>query len=144
MRVEAGVESAPGDGEGEVGVEKVALTKLGVVDLATGASIRQDGSSLREVVLRGGSIILGYVKDSEGTTKSMSGDRWFYTGNIGVMHPDKYLEIRAGRKDVIISGRENLSRVEVESVLYEFPAINEEAMVVPQNKSSRRRHPALS
>ncbi|PON75857.1 AMP-dependent synthetase/ligase [Trema orientale] len=56
--------------------------------------MRQDGSSLREVVLRGGSVMLGYVKDSEGTTKSMSGDRWFYTGNVGVMHPDEYLEIR--------------------------------------------------
>ncbi|PON86270.1 AMP-dependent synthetase/ligase [Trema orientale] len=146
--MEARVEPAPGDGEGEVEGEawvgKVALTKLDVVDLAMGASMRQDGSSLREVVLRGGSVMLRYVKDPEGTTKLMSGDRWFYTRNVGMMHPDGYLEKRDRSKDVIISGGENLSSVEVESVLYGFPAINEEAKVAPQNESSRRRRPTLS
>ncbi|PON63460.1 2,3-dihydroxybenzoate-AMP ligase [Parasponia andersonii] len=111
------------------GVGTVALTRLDVVDPATGAGVKRDGSTLGEVVLRGGSVMLGYLKDPEGTAKSMSGDGWFYTGDVGVLHPDGYLEIKDRSKDVIISGGENLSSVEVESVLYGFPAVNEAAVV---------------
>lgn len=73
--------------------------------------------------------MLGYLKDPIGTRKCMTDDGWFYTGDVGVMHSDGYLEIKDRSKDVIISGGENLSSVEVESVLYSNPAVNEAAVV---------------
>ena len=73
--------------------------------------------------------MLGYLKDPNGTSKCMKENGWFYTGDVGVMHPDGYTEIRDRSKDVIISGGENLSSVEVESTLYTHPAINEAAVV---------------
>ncbi|XP_030527026.1 2-methylpropanoate--CoA ligase CCL4-like [Rhodamnia argentea] len=110
------------------GVRTVAMTEVEVVDPGSGAPVRRDGSTLGEIVLRGGCVMLGYLKDPEGTAKCMRGG-WFYTGDVGVMHPDGYLEIRDRSKDVIISGGENLSSVEVESVLYGHPAVNEAAVV---------------
>ncbi|KAI3870887.1 hypothetical protein MKW92_024385 [Papaver armeniacum] len=92
-------------------------------------NVKRDGLSLGEVVLRCGSIMLGYYKDPIGTSKCLKENGWFYTGDVGVIHPDGYLEIRDRSKDVIISGGENLSSVEVESVLYSHPAINEAAVV---------------
>ncbi|XP_059451609.1 2-methylpropanoate--CoA ligase CCL4-like [Corylus avellana] len=111
------------------GVKVIGLTELDVVDANSGASVKRDGSTLGEVVLRGGSLTLGYFKDPEGTSKCMKENGWFYTGDVGVMHPDGYLEIKDRSKDVIISGGENLSSVEVESVLYTHPAVNEAAVV---------------
>ncbi|KAH7557096.1 hypothetical protein JRO89_XS11G0045500 [Xanthoceras sorbifolium] len=111
------------------GVKVGASTEVDVVDPVTGASVKRDGSSLGEIVLRGQSIMLGYLKDPVGTRKCLSEDGWFYTGDVGVMHPDGYLEIKDRSKDVIISGGENLSSVEVESVLYSNPAIDEAAVV---------------
>ncbi|CAI0555956.1 unnamed protein product [Linum tenue] len=73
--------------------------------------------------------MLGYLKDPIGTAKCMTEEGWFFTGDVGVMHPDGYLEIRDRSKDVIISGGENISSVEVESVLYGHPAVNEAAVV---------------
>lgn len=73
--------------------------------------------------------MLGYLKDEKATAKTVKDDGWFYTGDVGVMHPDGYLEIRDRSKDVIISGGENISSVEVESVLYGHPAVNEAAVV---------------
>lgn len=111
------------------GVGTLGLTKLAVVDPETRVEVKNDGNTLGEVVLRGGSVMLGYLKDKEGTAKCMTGDGWFFTGDVGVMHADGYLEIKDRSKDVIISGGENLSSVEVESVLYGFPGINEAAVV---------------
>ncbi|XP_059451492.1 2-methylpropanoate--CoA ligase CCL4-like [Corylus avellana] len=111
------------------GVKAIGLTELDVVDSDSGASVKRDGSTLGEVVLRGGPVMLGYFKDPEGTSKCMKENAWFYTGDVGVMHPDGYLEIKDRSKDVIISGGENLSSVEVESVLYTHPAVNEAAVV---------------
>ncbi|XP_030474669.2 2-methylpropanoate--CoA ligase CCL4-like [Syzygium oleosum] len=110
------------------GVRTVAMTEVDVVDPVSGAPVRRDASTLGEIVLRGGCVMLGYLKDPEGTAKCMRGG-WFYTGDVGVMHPDGYLEIKDRSKDVIISGGENLSSVEVESVLYGHPAVNEAAVV---------------
>ncbi|XP_039170700.1 probable acyl-activating enzyme 6 [Eucalyptus grandis] len=110
------------------GVRTVAMTEVEVVDPESGAPVRRDGSTLGEIVLRGGCVMLGYLKDPEGTAKCMRGG-WFYTGDVGVMHPDGYLEIKDRSKDVIISGGENLSSVEVESVLYGHPAVHEAAVV---------------
>ncbi|KAK9115569.1 hypothetical protein Sjap_014516 [Stephania japonica] len=112
------------------GVRTIGMTEIDVVDSESGVSVTRDGSSLGEVVLRGGSIMLGYLKDPVGTTKCMDSKQgWFYTGDVGVIHPDDYLEIKDRSKDVIISGGENVSSVEVESVLYSHPLVNEAAVV---------------
>ncbi|KAK1568681.1 hypothetical protein Q3G72_027504 [Acer saccharum] len=111
------------------GVKVGASSEVDVVDPVSGVSVKRDGSSLGEIVLRGGSVMLGYLKDPIGTRKCLTQEGWFFTGDVGVMHPDGYLEIKDRSKDVIISGGENLSSVEVESVLYTNPAINEAAVV---------------
>ncbi|KAJ0468745.1 putative AMP-dependent synthetase/ligase, AMP-binding, AMP-binding enzyme domain-containing protein [Helianthus annuus] len=111
------------------GVRTVVFTDMDVVDPESGVSVTRDGLTLGEVVLRGGCVMLGYFKDPEETAKSMRENGWFYTGDVAVMHPDGYLEIKDRSKDVIISGGENLSSVEVESVLYTHPAVNEAAVV---------------
>ncbi|KAM7523918.1 hypothetical protein LguiA_013820 [Lonicera macranthoides] len=111
------------------GVRTIGLTEADVVDPESGVSVKRDGLSLGEIVLRGGCIMLGYLKDPEGTSKCMRENGWFYTGDVGVMHPDGYMEVKDRSKDVIISGGENLSSVEVESVIYSHPAVNEAAVV---------------
>lgn len=111
------------------GVKIVGFTEIDVVNGASGESVKRDGSTLGEIVLRGGCVMLGYLKDPEGSRKCMGDDGWFYTGDVGVMHPDGYIEIKDRSKDVIISGGENLSSVEVESVLYMHPAVNEASVV---------------
>ncbi|EPS62843.1 hypothetical protein M569_11943, partial [Genlisea aurea] len=110
------------------GVRTLGMTEMDVVEPESGRRVKRDGATLGEVVLSGGSVMLGYLKDPEGTAKCMK-NGWFYTGDVGVMHSDGYLEIKDRSKDVIISGGENLSSVEVESVLYAHPAVNEAAVV---------------
>nr|AZP03078.1 acyl-activating enzyme [Primula forbesii] len=110
------------------GVRTVGMTEIDVIDPSTGSGVKRDGCTLGEVVLRGGCVMLGYLKDLEGTNKAIR-DGWFYTGDVGVMHADGYMEIKDRSKDVIISGGENISSVEVESVLYSHPAVNEVAVV---------------
>ncbi|GAA0160196.1 ligase [Lithospermum erythrorhizon] len=110
------------------GVRTVGMAQVDVVEPESGVCVERDGSSLGEVVLRGACIMLGYFKDPEATSKCMK-NGWFYTGDVAVIHPDGYLEIKDRSKDVIISGGENLSSVEVESVLYMHPTINEAAVV---------------
>ncbi|KAA0046220.1 hypothetical protein IC582_021532 [Cucumis melo] len=111
------------------GVRMLAVEAVDVLDPETRKSVKRDGASIGEIVVRGASVTLGYLKDPEGTAKAMSEDGWFFTGDVGVMHPDGYLEIKDRSKDVIISGGENLSSVEVESVLYMNPMVNEAAVV---------------
>ncbi|KAB1669490.1 hypothetical protein ES319_1Z018800v1 [Gossypium barbadense] len=111
------------------GVRTLTVTEADIVDPESGLSVKRDGSSLGEIVLRGPSIMLGYLKDPNATSNCLKEDGWFYTGDVGVIHPDGYMEIKDRSKDVIISGGENLSSVEVESILYTHPAINEAAVV---------------
>ncbi|KAL8194020.1 hypothetical protein R6Q57_026262 [Mikania cordata] len=111
------------------GVRTVGFAEMDVIDPESGVSVTRDGSTLGEVVLRGGCLMLGYFKDPVGTAKCMKDNGWFYTGDVAVMHTDEYLEIKDRSKDVIISGGENLSSVEVESVLYTHAAVNEAAVV---------------
>ncbi|KAI9100220.1 hypothetical protein K1719_024438 [Acacia pycnantha] len=110
------------------GVRTIGLAEMDVVDPDSGKSVKQDGSTIGEVVIRGACVMLGYLKDPEANSKCFK-NGWFYTGDVGVMHPDGYLEIKDRSKDVIISGGENLSSVEVESVLYSNPAVKEAAVV---------------
>ncbi|PPR98207.1 hypothetical protein GOBAR_AA22458 [Gossypium barbadense] len=116
------------------GVNTVGLTEADVLDPKTGEPVKRDGKTVGEVVLRGGSLTLGYLKDTEGTSKCMRENGWFYTGDVGVIHPDGYLEIKDRSKDIIISGGENISSPEVESVLYSYPAVNEAAVVAKPDK----------
>ncbi|KAE8660820.1 hypothetical protein F3Y22_tig00116951pilonHSYRG00899 [Hibiscus syriacus] len=85
-------------------------------------------SNEREIVLRGSSIMKGYLKDEEATSKALK-NGWFFIGDVGVIHPDGNLEIKDRSKDVIISGGENISSVELESVLYKHPRVLEAAVV---------------
>ncbi|KAK9219816.1 hypothetical protein WN943_008463 [Citrus x changshan-huyou] len=116
------------------GVRTIGLADMDVVHPETGMSVKHDGQSQGEIVFRGGSIMLGYLKDQEGSSLCMRDNDWFYTGDIGVVHSDGYLEIKDRSKDVIISGGENISSAEVESVLYMNPAINEVALVAQRDK----------
>ncbi|KAL9247969.1 hypothetical protein vseg_021337 [Gypsophila vaccaria] len=111
------------------GVRTLSASGVNVIDPETGISIPQDGKTIGEVVLRGGCLFLGYLNDPESTRNCMGNDGWFRTGDVGVMHQDGYLEIKDRSKDIIISGGENISSVEVESVLYTFPGVNEVAVV---------------
>lgn len=111
------------------GIRTLSASEVDVIDSETGKSVPKDGNTVGEVVLRGGFMMLGYLKDPEATSKCMGDDGWFRTGDVGVMHPDGYLEIKDRSKDIIISGGENISSVEVESAIYSFPGVNEVAVV---------------
>jgi acyl-CoA synthetase (AMP-forming)/AMP-acid ligase II len=117
------------------GVRLPGIADVDVVDGETGRSVPRDGSTMGEVVIRGGYVMLGYLGDDEATGEAIRDDGWFYTGDVGVVHPDGYLEIRDRSKDVIINAGENISSVEVESVLYAHPAVNEAAVVARPDES---------
>jgi fatty-acyl-CoA synthase len=121
------------------GVELITSGELRVVD-SEGKDVAADGASLGEIVARGNVIMEGYYKDPEATKKVM-GDGWFHTGDAAVMHPDGYVEIRDRIKDVIISGGENISSLEVEGVLLRHPAVQEAAIVgLPHEKWGEAPH----
>jgi len=109
------------------GVELLTSGELRVVD-ESGAEVPADGATLGEITVRGNVVMDGYYKDPEATKKAM-GDGWFRTGDAAVVHPDGYVEIRDRIKDVIISGGENISSVEVEGVLLRHPSVGEAAVV---------------
>lgn len=110
------------------GVSILTLADTDVKDLETMVSVPHDGKTMGEIVLRGSSIMKGYFKDKEATSKAFK-NGWFLTGDVGVIHPDGYLEIKDRSKDVIISGGENISSVELESILYRHPRVLEAAVV---------------
>ena len=115
------------------GVELVTSGELRVVD-EQGNEVPHDGETLGEIAASGNVIMLGYYKDPEATAKVIR-DGWFYTGDAAVVHPDGYVEVRDRLKDVIISGGENISSVEVEGILLRHPAVQEVAVVgVPHEK----------
>ncbi|XP_015885678.3 2-methylpropanoate--CoA ligase CCL4 [Ziziphus jujuba] len=111
------------------GVRTIGLAQLDVVDRNTKESVKRDGCSVGEIVVKGGSVMLGYLKDAEATSLCIGNEGWLYTGDVGVMHVDGYLEIKDRRKDVIISGGENVCSAEVESVIYSNPDVEEVAVV---------------
>jgi fatty-acyl-CoA synthase len=115
------------------GVELITSGELQVVD-GKGEEVPADGQALGEIVVRGNVVMDGYYHDPEATQRVM-GDGWFHTGDAAVVHPDGYVEIRDRIKDVIISGGENISSVEVEGVLLRHPAVVEVAIVgLPHEK----------
>ncbi|ESQ27396.1 hypothetical protein EUTSA_v10018371mg [Eutrema salsugineum] len=116
------------------GIRTAVFAEADLRDPITGKSVKHDGATVGEIVFRGGSVMLGYYKDPEGTAASMREDGWFYTGDMGVMHPDGYLEVKDRSKDVIICGGENISSTEVETVLYTNPVVKEAAVVAKPDK----------
>jgi fatty-acyl-CoA synthase len=87
-----------------------------------------DGKTMGEVMLRGNTVMLGYLKEPGATAAAFAGG-WFHSGDLGVEHPDGYLEIKDRAKDIIISGGENISSIEVEIVLNRHPAVAQAAVV---------------
>jgi len=87
-----------------------------------------DGETLGEVVMRGNNTMKGYYRQPEATAEAFRGG-WFHSGDVGVMHPDGYIELRDRKKDIIISGGENISTIEVEQTIYRHPAVLEVAVV---------------
>jgi len=121
------------------GVELLTSGELRVVD-EKGIAVPADGQSLGEIVVRGNVVMAGYYHDPEATERAM-GDGWFHTGDGAVVHPDGYVEIRDRIKDVIISGGENISSIEVEGVLLRHPAVAEAAIVgLPHDKWGETPH----
>jgi len=110
------------------GVRKVGVAEVDVVG-PTGESVKHDGVTVGEIVVKGACVMLGYLKDEIATSQCIKKNGWFYTGDVAVMHEDGYMEIKDRSKDVIISGGENMSSVEIEGVLYMHPAVKEAAVV---------------
>ncbi len=114
------------------GVSQV-LTDVRVMD-ENMAEVPNDGKTIGEIVARGNTIMEGYYKQEDETARAFEGG-WFHSGDLAVVHPDNYIEIMDRKKDVIISGGENISSVEVENMLYQHPAVLEAAVVgVPDEK----------
>ncbi|HET9264574.1 MAG TPA: long-chain-fatty-acid--CoA ligase [Vicinamibacterales bacterium] len=109
------------------GVELLTSGELIVAD-GEGREVPHDGQRVGEIVVRGNVVMRGYYRDPEATAHAFRGG-WFHTGDAAVVHPDGYVEIRDRLKDVIISGGENISSVEVEGVLFRHPAVQEVAVV---------------
>ena len=109
------------------GVELIPSGELHVVD-PEGRVVPRDGQTMGEIVVRGNAVMKGYFNDPEATAKALAGG-WFHSGDAAVVHPDGYVEIRDRIKDVIISGGENISSVEVEGTLLSHPAVQEVAVV---------------
>ena len=110
------------------GVPYTALAGLEIMNPASMTSVPADGKSLGEAMFRGNNVMKGYLKNSAETEKAFSGG-WFHSGDLGVMHPDQYIQLKDRSKDIIISGGENISSIEIEDVLFRHPAVMEAAVV---------------
>ncbi len=114
--------------KGRQGVRYHVLEGLKVVDPETMKAVPADGETMGEVLMQGNIVMKGYLKNPEETAKAFKGG-WFHSGDLGVLHPDGYIELKDRSKDIIISGGENISSVEIENVLYQHEAILEAAVV---------------
>jgi fatty-acyl-CoA synthase len=115
------------------GVEYLANAEVRVID-DEGNEVAQDGATMGEIIIRGNAVMKGYYNDSAATEKAIR-KGWFHSGDAAVVHPDGYIEIRDRWKDIIISGGENISSVEVEGTLLRHPAVQEAAVVgLPHEK----------
>jgi len=110
------------------GVRYVPLEALDVRDPETLAPVPRDGESMGEVMFRGNVVMKGYLKNKSATEKAFAGG-WFHSGDLGVIHPDGYIQLKDRSKDIIISGGENISSIEVEDALYKHPAVQAAAVV---------------
>jgi fatty-acyl-CoA synthase len=110
------------------GVNFITLEAVKVADPQTGEDRPADGIAMGEIMLRGNTVMMGYLKNPDATAKAFA-DGWFHTGDLGVCHPDGYVEVKDRSKDIIISGGENISSLEIEEILYRHPAVLEAAVV---------------
>jgi fatty-acyl-CoA synthase len=116
------------------GVRYGALEALDVRDPDTLVPVARDGEAMGEVMMRGNVVMKGYLKNKASTQKVFTGG-WFHTGDLGVMYPDGYIQLKDRSKDIIISGGENISSIEVEDTLYKHPAVAAAAVVAkPDDK----------
>ena len=115
------------------GFPNVCAGEVRVVDVRMD-DVPSDGRTMGEVVMRGNVVMLGYFRDAEATAKAFDGG-WFHTGDLGVRHPDGAIELRDRKKDIIVSGGENISTIEVEQAVVKHPAVLEAAVIaVPDEK----------
>jgi fatty-acyl-CoA synthase len=116
------------------GVRYPVLEGLDVRDPDTMIPVARDGESMGEVMMRGNVVMKGYLKNKASTLKAFAGG-WFHTGDLGVMYPDGYVQLKDRSKDIIISGGENISSIEVEDALYKHPSVGAAAVVAkPDDK----------
>jgi fatty-acyl-CoA synthase len=119
------------------GVAMVSADPVRVVDEEM-HDVARDGETMGEVVMRGNNVMKGYFADPEATDKAMRGG-WFHSGDLGVWHPDGYIELRDRAKDIIVSGGENISTIEVEQVVLSYPGVLEAAVIaVPDDRWGER------
>jgi fatty-acyl-CoA synthase len=119
-------------GVGMIQAERLRVVGDEMVDVPA------DGATMGEIVMRGNNVMLGYYNDPDGTEKAFAGG-WFHSGDLGVVHPDGYVELRDRAKDIVISGGENISTIEVEQALMSHPAVLETAVIgVPDDKWGER------
>jgi fatty-acyl-CoA synthase len=110
------------------GVRYPMMEAIDVLDPVTFEPVTRDGATMGEIMIRGNAVMKGYYKDKEETEKAFE-NGWFHSGDLAVMHPDGYIQIKDRAKDIIISGGENISSVEVENVLARHPAVSLVAVV---------------
>jgi fatty-acyl-CoA synthase len=116
------------------GVRFAMTEAVDVINTETGESVPWDAETIGEIVIRGNTTMKGYLKDPDATAKAFK-DGWFLSGDLAVIYEDGYIQIKDRAKDIIISGGENISSVEVEGVLYKHPAVGEAAVVaMPHDK----------
>ncbi|PSS01529.1 Acetate/butyrate--CoA ligase AAE7, peroxisomal like [Actinidia chinensis var. chinensis] len=110
------------------GVRYIGLEGLDVVNTQNMKPVPSDGTTVGEIVMRGNAVMKGYLKNPKANSETFA-NGWFHSGDLGVKHPDGYIEIKDRSKDIIISGGENISSVEVENMLYAHPAVLEASVV---------------
>ena len=110
------------------GVRYHMLQGLTVMDPQTMQPVPADGETLGEVMFKGNIVMKGYLKNPTATEQAFA-HGWFHSGDLGVMHPDGYIQLKDRSKDIIISGGENISSIEIEDVLYRHPAVLDAAVV---------------
>ena len=116
------------------GVRYGALEDLDVIDPDTMKPVPRDGQTMGEVMFRGNIVMKGYLKNKSSSEKTFAGG-WFHSGDLGVRHPDGYIQLKDRSKDIIISGGENISSIEVEDALYKHPSVQAAAVVArPDDK----------
>jgi fatty-acyl-CoA synthase len=115
------------------GVRYHALEGLTVMDPETMIPVPADGETMGEVMFRGNVVMKGYLKNPKASGEAFAGG-WFHSGDLGVMHPDGYIQLKDRSKDIIISGGENISSIEVEDVLYKHPAVQAAGVVAKQDE----------
>ena len=116
------------------GVRYLAHEGLDVMDPETMRPVPADGTTMGEVMMRGNVVMKGYLKDAAATQSAFAGG-WFHTGDLAVKYPDGYIQLKDRSKDIIISGGENISSIEVEDALYKHPSVAVVAVVAKRDEN---------